>query len=80
MKKIGEIYKWRSSAVHKGTLPKKKIGKKKKKIPYTEDEVAAFVQRVQDLCRESILKIIEEKELPDWGSLIMGGEMENAQD
>lgn len=75
MKEFREIYEWRSSAVHKGKIPKKS-----KKTAYTEEEVAAFIQRAQDLCRKSILKIIEEEEFPDWGSLILGGDMEDAQD
>ena len=81
MKEFREIYEWRSSAVHNGKIPKKEIGtkSKKKKIPYTEEEVAAFVKRAQDLCRESILQIINEEELPDWSRLILGSEMENAQ-
>lgn len=64
------------SNVHKGKIPKKEIGtkSKKKKVPYTEEEVAAVLKRAQDLCRESILKILEDGELPDWNSLIMGGE------
>ena len=72
MKKIQEIYAWRSSVVHTGKLPKKKISKKRK-IPYTEEEVASFIQKSQDLCRESILKIIYDGGFPDWDSLILGG-------
>ena len=76
MKEFREIYDWRSSAVHKGKIPKKEIGtkSKKKKIPYTEEEVAAFIQRAQDLCRQSILKILEDGEFPKWNRLILGGE------
>ncbi len=75
MKKFGEIYDWRSSAVHNGKLPKKEIGtkNKKKKIPYTEEEVAAFIKSAQDLCRDSILKIIEKEVFPDWQNLVLGG-------
>ena len=75
MKEFQEIYAWRSSVVHKGKLPKKEIGSKnkKKKIPYTEEEIAAFVQNAQDLCRDSILKIIEKEEFPDWQNLVLGG-------
>ena len=75
MKEFQEIYAWRSSVVHTGKLPKKKISKKRKR-PYTGDEVAAFVRRTQDLCRESILKIIEDGGFPDWDSLILGVETE----
>lgn len=72
MKEFTEIYDWRSSVVHSGNLPKKKISKKKKR-PYTNQEVAAFIQNAQILCRESILKIIEDGEIPKWDSLILGG-------
>ena len=68
MKEFQEIYAWRSSVVHTGNLPNKK-----KKRPYTEEEVAAFIQNAQDRCRESIKKIIEDGEFPKWDSLILGG-------
>ena len=67
MKEFQEIYAWRSSVVHTGNLPNKK-----KKRPYTEEEVAAFIQNAQDRCRESIKKIIEDGEFPKWDSLILG--------
>ena len=80
MKEFREIYEWRSSAVHNGELPKKEIGtkSKKKKIPYTEEEVAAFIQNAQSRCRESILKIVRDGGFPDWNSLILRGEVEVA--
>jgi len=71
MKEFTEIYKWRSSAVHKGKLPEKKISKNKKR-PYTQEEVEEFIERAHDLCRESIIKIIEAGKFPDWNSLILG--------
>ncbi len=67
MKEFGKIYEWRSLAVHTGKLPNKK-----KKVPFTTEEVAEFIARAQDLCRDSILKIIEDEEFPDWGNLILG--------
>ena len=70
MKEFKEIYDWRSSVVHTGKLPKK--GKNKKKRPYTEEEVTKFIERAQDLCRQSILKILEAGEFPDWNDLILG--------
>ena len=62
MKEFQKIYKWRSLAVHKGRLPKK----------VKNEEVSDFLAKAQDLCRDSILKIIEDKEFPDWGRLILG--------
>ena len=62
MKEFQKIYKWRSSAVHTGRLPKKT----------KNEEVADFLAIAQDLCRDSILKIIENGEFPDWNKLILG--------
>ena len=73
MKEIQEIYAWRSSVVHTGKLPNKK-----KKTPFTPEEVNQFIEKAQDLCRESIIKIIKAKKFPDWNSLILGGEEEQA--
>jgi catalase len=73
MKEFSEIYAWRSKVVHTGKLPNKT-----KKTPFTPDEVKDFIERAQDLCRQSIIKIIEDGEFPDWNSLILGGEEEQA--
>ena len=72
-KEFKEIYEWRSKAVHTGELPNKT-----KKTPFTPQEVKQFIERAQDLCRESIMKILEDGEFPDWNSLILGGEAEQA--
>ncbi len=72
MKEFKQIYDWRSKAVHTGKLPKKK-----KKIPYTHQEVAQFIERAQHLCRKSIKKILEDGVFPDWNNLILDGEAEN---
>ena len=81
MKEFREIYEWRSSVVHNGELPKKEIGtkSKKKKRPYTEEEVAAFIQNAQIRCRESILKVVHDGGFRDWNSLILGGEKEEGR-
>ena len=70
MKEFKAIYDWRSTVVHTGELPKKGSGKKKK--PYTQEEVREFITKAQDLCRDSILKILEDGEFPDWNNLILG--------
>ena len=75
MNEFGEIYNWRSSIVHTGKLPNKK-----KKTPFTPKEVEKFIARAQDLCRQSIIKIMEDGQFPDrayWNNLILGGEVEN---
>ncbi len=76
MTEFREIYDWRSSVVHTGKLPKKKVSKNKRK-PYTEEEVVGFLKRAQDLCRQSIMKILEEGQFPNWNDLILGGEMKS---
>ena len=70
MDEFKAIYDWRSTVVHTGKLPKKGSGKKKK--PYTPEEVREFIRNAQDLCRDSILKILEDGEFPDWNNLILG--------
>ena len=72
-KEFKEIYEWRSKAVHTGELPNKT-----EKIPFTTDEIRNFIDRTQNLCRKSIKKILEDGEFPDWDSLILGGEEEQA--
>ena len=70
MKKFKAIYDWRSAVVHTGKLPKKGSGKKKKS--YTQEEVREFIRNAQDLCRDSIMKILEDRKFPDWSNLILG--------
>lgn len=67
MKYFSKIYEWRSKAVHTGKLPNKT-----KRTPYTPDEAEAFIAKAQDLCRDSIIKILEAGRFPDWNGLILG--------
>ena len=73
MKEFAEIYNWRSKVVHTGKLPTKK-----KNRPYTKEEVGKFTTRAQDLCRESIMKVLEDEQFPNWNNLILSGEGEQA--
>lgn len=66
-KTFGQIYNWRSKAVHTGKLPWKS-----KNTPFTQEEIEDFIKMAQDHCRDSILKIIEEGEFPSWDDLIFG--------
>ena len=71
MTEFRAIYNCRSDAVHKGRLNEKvKIGEEH--IPISE-----FVARAQDLCRKSIMKILENGRFPDWNDLILGSEVES---
>lgn len=69
MKEFKAIYDWRSTVVHTGKLPNKT-----KRTPFTPDEVTEFITKAQDLCRDSILKILEDGKHPDWNDLILGEE------
>ena len=69
--KFKQIYDHRSNAVHSGKLDEKvKFGGER--IPISE-----FIEKAQDLCRESIMKILEDGQYPDWNDLILGGNAEN---
>ena len=75
LKKFRQIYDCRSKAVHRG-----KLGET---AQFGDEDVSIseFIARAQALCKESILKIIEDKRFPDtnyWNSLILGGEGEQA--
>lgn len=50
-----EIYNWRSKAVHEGTFSAKDV-----KIEEDFFTASEFIKRAQDLCRQSILKIVED--------------------
>ena len=69
MKNFSKIYDWRSKVVHTGKLPYKNS---KRKTPFTRQEATEFIEKAQDLCRESIIKILEDGEFPDWNNLILG--------
>ena len=77
MKDLREIYRWRSAVVHNGELPKKRTGRNTTR-PYTTDEVDKFIKDTQELCRQSIIKIIKDGQFPDWDSLILSGKLEQA--
>ncbi len=61
------IYILCSKAVHNGAVPKRIKIRKGESVPTSE-----FIPRAQDLCRQSILKILEEGKFPDWNNLILG--------
>ena len=72
LKKFGQIYGCRSDAVHGGKL--------KKRLKFGEDRIpiSKFIEKTQNLCRESIIAILKDGNIPDWNSLILGGEEEQA--
>ena len=60
-----EIYRWRSTAVHQGSLPSKA------KINGESLSQADFIKRSQDLCLKSILKFMEDGQIPDWDDFVL---------
>ena len=69
--KFKQIYDHRSNAVHSGKLDEKvKFGGER--IPISE-----FIKKAQDLCWESIMKVLEDRQYPNWNDLILGGEVES---
>ena len=70
MDEFKAIYDLRSKAVHNGEVPKRIKIRKGESVPTSE-----FIPRAQDLCRQSIVKILEDGEFPDddyWKDLILG--------
>ena len=66
-----KIYSCRSTGVHNGTLDEDvTIGGEH--IP-----ISKFVKRAQDLCRQSIIKVLEDGRFPDWDNLILGDEVKS---
>lgn len=66
--KFKAIYELRCDAVHEGQLDKE-IEIDQKIIP-----ISKFITEAQDLCRQSIIKILKDGKFPDWNSLILGEE------
>ncbi len=62
------IYDLRSKAVHNGAVPEEiKVRKGEERIATSN-----FIPKAQDLCRQSIMKILEDGKFPDWNNLILG--------
>ena len=62
---FNKIYGCRSTAVHGGTLQETV---KIKEVPIP---MSSFIERAQDYCRHSILKILKEGKFPDWDDLML---------
>ena len=63
LKKFKEIYDWRSSVVHKGELSKKQRN--------DPEKIEEFITNAQNLCRDTIKKILKNNEYPNWNDLIL---------
>ena len=62
------IYDWRSHAVHQGSLPDEA------RVHGESVSQSDFIQRAQDLCLMSILKVMRVGHVPDRDDLILGGD------
>ena len=67
MDEFKAIYILRSKAVHNGELPPRIRIRKGESVATSE-----FIPRAQNLCLDSIKKILEDGEYPDWKSLVLG--------
>ena len=68
LKQFKQIYDYRSQAVHSGQLaPPVKFGEE-------EVSMSQFIARTRDICRKSIVKVLEDERFPDWNSLILGSD------
>ena len=65
---IEAIYDYRSGVIHNREL-NEEVTVGKQSVPISE-----LVERAQNLCRESIIKIIKKGSFPDWDKLRQGGE------
>lgn len=71
IRQFGDIYKYRSQAVHEGTLPGH--------VPVDGQSIpmGQYIERSQDLFKRSLMKVIDAGVLPDWESIELGaGEAE----
>ena len=66
IKVFGDIYKYRSQAVHEGTLPEQL------RVDGQDIRIAQYIERSQDLFRQSLLKVIDTGVPPDWESIELG--------
>ena len=67
IKQFGDIYKYRSQAVHQGTLPEQ-VTVDGQSIP-----IGQYIESSQELFRRSLMKVIDSGVLPDWDSIELGG-------
>ena len=67
IREFREIYDCRSKAVHEGTLPEEV------RIEGQTIQIREFIARAQDLCEQSLLKVIREGQAPNWTNIELGG-------
>ena len=67
VKEFRDIYKYRSQAVHEGTLPEQ-VTLDGRRIP-----IGQYIEGSQELFRRSLMKVIDTGVLPDWERIELGG-------
>ena len=67
IKEFGDIYKYRSEAVHEGTLPER-VTIDGQSIPIWQ-----YIERAQTLFKRSLMQVIDAGSLPDWERIELGG-------
>ena len=65
-KEFEQVYRFRSGAVHEGTLPER-VNVDGQSIP-----IGQYIERSQELFRRSLMKVIDTGVLPDWESIELG--------
>ena len=73
-KEFKEIYEKRSRAVHEGKLPKQV------RVDGQDIPIRLFIERSQDMFKKSLLKVIQNQQLPDWNAVELGSELEAKDD
>ena len=73
-KDFRQIYDIRSEAVHEGSVPKQV------KVEGQDVQMREFFERSQELFKRSLLKVIENGQLPDWDTIELGGGDETDDD
>ena len=66
-KELEAIYRYRSRAVHEGTLPDNVT------VNGENVSIGQFIERAHELFKKSLLKAIENGHLPEWGRIELGG-------
>ena len=73
-KELQQFYVLRSRAVHEGTLPDEV------KVDGQTMRVGQFIEGSQELFKQSLLKAIESRQLPDWSTIELGGDQDADDD
>ena len=71
-RELEQFYRYRSRAVHEGTLPETV------KVNGQTVRIRQFIERSQELFKQSLLKAIESCQLPNWSTIELGGKQEAA--